>query len=208
MRPITLHREERLDKGVIRCCCPHGVGEYQQIYLEEEPACMLIVLVRDHAGRAGHKICTPVEFPRKLEWMRTGDYECVAVVHHTGTSAKHGHYVATCLTDTASGRYHSFSDADPPIPCSWTYLEETAQRESAYILTYVRVSERGGDVAFDRKWPYSVSSKSERERLTRAGLLRDVVHLDGAPAPARRERTMENFVGAIAKKERGRSRAV
>ena len=75
----------------------------------------------------------------------------------------------------------------------------------------MRVSERGGDVAFDRKLPYSVSSKSERERLTRAGLLRDVVHLDGAPAPARRERTMENLVGAIerrARAEPGRVRFV
>ena len=79
--------------------------------------------------------------------------------------------------------------------------------KSAYILVYVRVSERSEEVPLPRKWPYAVSSKSERERLARAGVLEDVVHLDGAPAAVGRQRAVNNFVGAIARRERGRLQA-
>ena len=125
----------------------------------------------------------------------------------TGHPAREGHYTATCLTDGAIGVDHQFYDNSPPTPCSWTHLEKEEQLKSAYMLVYVRVSERSEEVPLARKWPYAVSSKSERERLARAGLLEDVVQLDGAPAVVGRQRVVNHFVDAIARRERGRLQA-
>ncbi len=201
------HWQEGADGDVRRQCCSSGVGECQQLHLEEEPACLLIVLGRSDVANPVRKLHHSVAFPRRLEWLRIGNYECVGVVHHKGHTAREGHYAATCLTDGATGGYHQFDDNSPPTPCSWTHLEKEEQLKSAYILVYVRVSERSEEVPLARMWPYAVSSKSERERLARAGLLEDVVHLDGAPAAVGRQRSVGNFVGAIARRERGRLQA-
>jgi hypothetical protein len=204
------HWREGVAGDVIKKCCTSRAGECQQFYLEGEPACLLILLERREIiyPLRERKLHHSVAFPRTIDWMRTGNYECVGVVHHKGHTASEGHYIATCLTHGATGVYHQFDDNSPPTPCSWTHLEKEEQMKSGYILVYVRVSERPRPGSLTRMWPYDVSSKSERERLTREGLLDDVVHLDGAPAAVGLQRSAVHLVGAIVKKEHGRLQAV
>ena len=147
-----------------RGCCGTQ-GKLDQAFLEKEPPCLIICLQRIVCDGAGgqRKVCRRVSFPPRLEWLRSGVYECAGVVHHRGKEAHRGHYTATCQIDRSAGQYGDFDDDKPVRRKAWSFLEEPRQQRDAYVLLYVRVASHDhADPSMSRPLPYEVGEASER----------------------------------------------
>ena len=126
-----------------RECCRSCRGHDEQKLIETEPPFLFICLRRRlHVGEP--KRDAAVDFPRRIEWMRSGSYECVSAIHHVGfgTEDTGGHYTSTCKTSERA--YHYFDDDERPLPVNWKHLENREQRKSVSALLYARVDLRAG----------------------------------------------------------------
>ena len=110
--PITLrelweeHWKEVQPPG---CRCPLeqcGRPGMQQFFLEVEPNVLIIQIKRgkrdcirepDRNGvmqvvsQREYKICRPVQFPQRLNFLRSGPYELACIVQHLGRTTQSGH---------------------------------------------------------------------------------------------------------------------
>ena len=113
------------------------------MFLEREPPVLFLVLRRDHRHVDGResKDTRPVVFPETLEWLRSGQYRFAAVIRHSGTGLRSGHYTSHILLgESHAGAFvyaHCNDDATVSMQ-SWAQLAVRQVQREAYILVYHR----------------------------------------------------------------------
>ena len=137
-------------------CCPAlSCGHRTQNFLERESPLLYVELERVcKATRV--KSRAAVDFPRYLK-MRSGNYECVGVIHHEGLSGNCGHYTATCRTNDR-GAYRNINDnvAISKV-LRWSDVSQVRHQKTAHSLLYVRVTLFDSPSAL----PYKVGEESQ-----------------------------------------------
>ena len=166
-----------------------------QDFMETEPLCLLIVLLRSAGSKGMDKNNRLVSFPSRLEFLRTGAYDFAGAFFHRGDSTTSGHYTAACaLRRDGEWDYAYFDDAKPPVLKKWEFLENAKQMAQAYVLLYTRSSyvPVQDSHRLPRELPYAVglgtqSFLQERLRVAEAAeALADRVTANKAVASQRR----------------------
>ncbi len=120
---------------------------------------MVLQLIRSKSGKKTHSI---VEFPERLECLRSGPSVLTSVIQHLGEKANEGHFLATCSLGEA--RYAEYDDEKV---CEKTFgdLQQESVRRSVYVLLYVR----------EAAWGEGVADGSESTPYTRDALSLDML---------------------------------
>ena len=105
-----------------------------------------------------------VPFPEVLDFMRSGEYQFAATLHHEGGSLGAGHYVATVWEGAEAGvnRYREYRDDDVGESLTWEALPLERLQADVYVLVYVRTrfwNDRVGDGS--ERTPYLRDRTSE-----------------------------------------------
>ena len=164
-----------------------------QEFMETEPQCLIIRLIRAKGVNGGIKRCDHVSFPLRLDWLRSGAFELAGAIFHHGDTPDGGHYTAACMVDpvaaarsaSPSGYVH-FNDAETRRIKSASFFRAVNQQRDVYMMLYTRVARReangGGPVAShaphtSSSLPYRVGGASETSGVSgcssMVGLLRE-----------------------------------
>ena len=158
------------------CCPSEHLGRAVQDFMETEPPCLIIRLGR--TGKTvdglGEKISSPVSFPRRLDWMRSGHYDFAGAILHEGKTQNSGHYSAACMVDPSAvdrstdrfGFAH-FDDAAVKGK-RWSFFQEREQQQNVYMMVYTRVARRVANPETGASLSYAVGEAMEnfRERAS------------------------------------------
>ena len=169
-------------------CCPSAhEGRETQEFMETEPPCLIIRLLRAKktANGVGKKIRTPVSFPRRLDWMRSGPYGFVGAILHHGDTKDTGHYTAACMVDPSAvdrstGRHGfvHFND-EGTSGQRWSFFQQRPQQKAVCTMVYTRVARRAANQDTGGSLPFVVGAATEAFR--RPAPVAEIIDLDAGP---------------------------
>ena len=174
------HREHKDVKGWTErnCQCENTGDCFEQVFMEKEPAVLIITLNRkwEKRSRSTGQIFKgndgrEISIPEKLDFMRSGPYALRGVVTYIPHGDDSGHYVSTAWLgrDPRSKQdlYGEFNDAAKVVPQVWSDANSKKLATGSRVLMCVR----------EGHWNTEASRKQGHERTpwTRSNASEEIV---------------------------------